>query len=110
MPFRCGWSSSLCTHPARNGGVKMHMNEFFANWSLHRSQRAVESSPDDAKSWSKLYGIYAEQGKAVEFIEFCREFLKRWPGSQQAWKFLRMAGEGQVSDTEALEFCRDIVR
>ncbi len=86
------------------------MNEFFASWSLHRCQRAVEKSPDDVRRWSKLYGAYADQNKAAEFIAFCREFLQRRPESQQAWKFLRVASEGLVTDVEAVEFARDVVR
>ena len=88
----------------------MHMNKFFANWTLHRCQRAVEKSSADAKRWSKLYGAYADQNTTAEFIHFCREFLQRSPDCQEAWKFLRMAGEGQVSDVEGLEFIRDVVR
>lgn len=86
------------------------MNKFLANWSLNRCQRAVETSPDEAKLWSKLYGTFVDQGKTAEFIGFCREFIKQRPGSQQAWKFLRMASEGQVTDADALEFARAIVR
>jgi tetratricopeptide (TPR) repeat protein len=86
------------------------MNDFLANWRLHRCQQAVENAPEDAKAWSKLYGLYLEQDKAAEFVGFCRETLTRRPDSQQAWKFLHTAGEGQVSDTEAREFVRDIVR
>ncbi len=86
------------------------MNEFFASWSLHRCQRAVDKSPDDAKRWSKLYGAYVDQNKAAEFITFCREFLQRRPDNQQAWKFLRMASEGLVTGVEATEFTRDVVR
>src|SRR5436309_2803377 len=110
MPFRCDSSSSLCTHLARNGDAKMHMNEFLSDWTLHRCQRSVENAPDDAKRWSKLYGAYTDQNKTPEFIAFCHEFLQRHPDGQQAWKFLRMASEGQVSDAEALQFTRDLVR
>jgi superkiller protein 3 len=86
------------------------MNEFLANWRLHRSQQALENAPEDAKAWSKLYGLYLERDKANEFIGFCRETLMRQPDNQQAWKFLRLAGTNQVSDGESLTFVRDIVR
>jgi superkiller protein 3 len=86
------------------------MNEFLANWRLHRCQKAIESSPEDAKAWSKLYGLYLEFDKPAEFLGFCRENLTRRPDTQQAWKFLRMASEGQISDADALGFVRDIVR
>jgi tetratricopeptide (TPR) repeat protein len=86
------------------------MNEFLANWRLHRSQQAVENNPENAKAWSKLYGLYLDRDKPSEFLGFCRETLTRHPENQQAWKFLRMAGDGQVSGAEALGFVRDVVR
>jgi tetratricopeptide (TPR) repeat protein len=86
------------------------MNEFLANWTLHRCQHAVEKSPDDAKRWSKLYGAYADHDKTAEFIGYCREFLQNRPDSQQAWKFLRMASEGQAVEADSLEFVRNLVR
>ena len=86
------------------------MQTFLGNWRMHRAQKAVGLSPDDAKAWSKLYGLYGEQQDTAGFIAFCREFIRHQATGQQSWKFLRMASEGQVSDADALEFAKEIVR
>jgi superkiller protein 3 len=86
------------------------MSKFLANWLIQRTQKAVVQSPDDAKAWSKLYGLHVDQQDLGGFLEFCRFILRRHPQSQPAWKFLRMAGEGQVSATDSLQFAREIVR
>lgn len=86
------------------------MQNILGNWLMNRAQKAVDLSPDDAKAWSKLYGMYVEQQDPAGFIEFCREFIRHQPGGQQSWKFLRMASEGQVSAADAMEFAKEIVR
>jgi len=86
------------------------MSKFLGNWLIQRAQKAVELAPDDAKAWSKLYGHHVEQQDMAGFLTFCHDFIRRHPTGQQSWKFLRMAGEGQVTDAAALTFAKEVVR